>query len=220
MSVAAADARPAGGAEAGAPAAAGPAISVRRLGLVLLLAGIVGVLASGELAIEKIRLLENPFYVPACSLGESVDCAAVMRSPQSEAILGVSNPFIGLAGFGGLIATAGVLLSGGRPARTYWLVLQAGMVFAVLLVHWLMFQTLYRIGALCPFCMAVWSVTIPAFWYVTLHNVRGAAERPGAVGALVRAARRNHGVLLTAWLLLIAALVVERFWSPWGSIFA
>ena len=27
-------------------------------------------------------------------------------------------------------------------------------------VHWLIFQSLYRIGALCPYCMVVWAVTI------------------------------------------------------------
>ena len=28
-------------------------------------------------------------------------------------------------------------------------------------IHWLIFQSLYRIGALCPYCMVVWAVTIP-----------------------------------------------------------
>lgn len=189
-----------------------------RLGVLLLVAGVVGILASGELAIEKLRLLENPFYVPACSLGESVDCAAVMRSAQSEA-LGVPNPYIGLVGFGGLLTTGLVLLSGGRPGRAYWAVLQLGVTFAVVLVHWLAFQTLYRIGALCPFCMTVWAVTIPTFWYVTLRNAAALGERLGPLGAVVRGARRNHGVLATVWLLLLAAFVVERFWSPWGSVF-
>jgi len=38
-------------------------------------------------------------------------------------------------------------------------------------VHWLIFQSLYRIGALCPYCMVVWVVTITVFWNVTLHNL-------------------------------------------------
>lgn len=71
----------------------------------------------------------------------------------------------------------------------------------------------------CPFCMAVWSVTIPAFWYVTLHNARVLAGRPGRLGAFVALMIRNHGVVVTAWLLLVAALVTERFWAPWDSIF-
>ena len=49
------------------------------------------------------------------------------------------------------------------------------MTFGVVFVHWLIFQSLYVIGALCPYCMVVWAVTIPIFWYVTLHNLRSAA---------------------------------------------
>ena len=32
---------------------------------------------------------------------------------------------------------------------------------ASVFMHWLIFQSLYRIGALCPYCMVVWAVTIP-----------------------------------------------------------
>lgn len=195
----------------------GPVVD-RRLGLLLLIAGIVGLLASGELAIEKFRLLENPLYVPACSLGEAVDCGAVMNSAQADAF-GFPNPFLGLAGFGGLLTAGLVLVSGGRPGRSFWLVLQAGLVFGVVFVHWLIFQALYRVGALCPFCMAVWAATIPAFWYVTLHNLRDVHAGSSRGGAVLGVLRRNHGVVITAWLLLIAVLVAERFWAPWDSIF-
>ena len=190
----------------------------RRLGGLLLVAGLVGLVAAFELAVEKFRLLENPLYVPPCSLGEVVDCVSVMRSSQSEAF-GFPNPFIGIAGFGGLTASGLVLVTGGRFARPFWLILQAGLLFAVIFVHWLIFQTLYRIGALCPFCMAVWAVTIPAFLYVTLHNAGALTARPGRLGAAAAFMIRNHGVIATAWLLLVAALVAERFWAPWDSIF-
>ena len=193
-----------------AVAGAGP-LRERRLGVLLLVAGIVGLAASFELAVEKFRLLENPLYVPACSLGEAVDCLSVMRSPQSEAF-GFPNPFLGMAGFGGLLASGLVLTTHGAFSRPFWGILQVGLSLALLFVHWLMFQTLYRIGALCPFCMAVWAVTIPSFWYVTLCNAAPWAGG-GSVGARIAAfAIRNHGVILTAWILIIALLVVERFW--------
>lgn len=34
---------------------------------------------------------------------------------------------------------------------------------------WLIGQCLYVIGALCPWCVVVWAVMIPLFWYVTRH---------------------------------------------------
>lgn len=190
----------------------------RWLGWILLIAGIVALAASYELAVEKFRLLENPLYVPACSLGEVVDCASVMRSSQSQAF-GFPNAFLGLAGYGALTAIGLILTTGGRLPRPFWATMQAGMTFAVLFVHWLMVQALYDIGALCPFCIVLWAATISAFWYLTLCNITPFAAKPGPLGTLARFALRNHGVILTTWLLLITALVAERFWAPWTSVF-
>lgn len=190
----------------------------RWLGVLLLVAGLVGLAAAAALAIEKQRVLENPFYVPACSLGEAVDCGSVMRSRQATTF-GVSNAFIGLAGFGGLVATGMLLSTGAQLTRAYRWILQIGLTLAVVFVHWLIFNALYRIGALCPFCMAVWAATIPSFWYVTLDNARGLATRDSGLGRFVTALHRNHGIVITAWMLLIALLVVERFWAPWDSVF-
>lgn len=189
----------------------------RWLGVLLLVAGIVGLAAAAALAIEKQRLLENPFYVPACSLGEAVDCGSVMRSPQATTF-GVSNAFIGLAGFGGLVATGMLLATGARLTAVYRWILQIGLTLAVVFVHWLIFNALYRIGALCPFCMAVWAATIPSFWYVTLDNTRALAARDSGLGRTVAWAHRNHGIVLTAWLLVIVLLVVDRFYAPWDSL--
>jgi uncharacterized membrane protein len=202
---------------AGRPPSTAPGLPAgeRWLGILLLVAGLVGLIASAALAIEKQRLLENPFYVPACSLGEAVDCGAVMRSRQATT-LGVSNAFLGLAGFGGLLATGMLLATGAQLTRTYRWILQIGLTLAVVLVHWLIFNALYRIGALCPFCMAVWGATIPSFWYVTLDNARPLAARDSRLGRAVAVAQRNHGIVVTLWILLIAALVVERFYAPWS----
>ena len=53
--------------------------------------------------------------------------------------------------------------------------LVALIVFVLLFgfVTWLQYETIFRIHALCPYCMVVWTVTIPMFWYTTLYNLRG-----------------------------------------------
>lgn len=183
------------------------------LGKLLIAAGLLGATAALALAIEKFRLLENPLYVPACSINEAVDCGSVMRSPQAQTF-GIPNPFIGLAAFPALALLGLQLAAGGNFARPVGVLLQAGLTAGAVFVHWLAFQSLYRIGALCPFCIAVWVATIPAFWYVTLTNLGPLAERPTPVGHVVAVLRRNHAVGLTIWLLVLAALVLERFWNP------
>ena len=86
-------------------------------------------------------------------------------------------------------------------------------------VHWLIFQSLYRIHALCPYCMVVWAVTIPIFWYVTLHNLNQFGRRlPPIVQRGAALATSYHAVVLTAWAVLVLGLIAEQFWSYWKTL--
>lgn len=60
-------------------------------------------------------------------------------------------------------ATGAAALAGARMRGSYRAGLQAGVVFGAGFVHWLIGQSLYAIGALCPYCMVVWAVTMPIF---------------------------------------------------------
>ena len=87
-------------------------------------------------------------------------------------------------------------------------------------MHWLIFQSLYVIGALCPYCMAVWAVTIPIFWYVTLHNLeRGHVPVSTRWRPLVATVTRYHTVVITTWFVVILSLIAHRFWSSWLLVF-
>ncbi|MFP5284027.1 MAG: vitamin K epoxide reductase family protein [Actinomycetes bacterium] len=183
-------------------------LSARALAVVLAAGGLVGFAAAFVLAVEKFRLLTDPFYTPSCTLNATLSCGPVMSSPQAE-VFGFPNPLLGIAGFAVVAATGAVLLAGGRVAGWYWAGLQAGVTAAVVFVHWLIVQSLFVIGALCPYCMVVWTVTIPLFWYVTLRNLAAVAPRlptagRNAVGFLLR----YHSSLLLLWLAAVAGLVV------------
>ncbi|TWD73017.1 putative membrane protein [Kribbella amoyensis] len=191
--------------EAAPPAEAFP----RLLPWLLLVGGTVGLLAAGALTVEKIAMLRDPNHVPSCSINPVLSCGSVMTEPQAEAF-GFPNPLLGIAGFAMVAAVGAALLAGAAFRRWFWLGLQAGLTFGVVFVHWLIFQSLYRIGALCPYCMVVWTVTIPISWYVTLHNL---ARLP--VGKVLT---RYHGVVLTVWYLAIVTLVGEQFWSYWRTL--
>jgi uncharacterized membrane protein len=185
-------------------------LAERRLGLLLLVAGLVGFTAAFVLSVEKFLLLTNPFYVPSCSVNETVSCGPVMSSPQAE-LFGFPNPLLGIAGFAVVSATGAVLLGGARLARWYWTALQVGVSLAAVFVTWLVTQSLFVIGALCPYCMAVWVVTYTVFWYVTLRNLAARRPEPARSGALA-VALRYHSTLLVAWLAALAGLVVVTVW--------
>lgn len=182
----------------------------RMLPWLLVIGGILGFVAAFVLTVERIELLKNPAYVPSCSISPILSCGSVMTKPQA-AVLGFPNPLLGIAGFAIVVTIGMALLAGARLPRWFWLGLQAGATIGVGFIHWLIVQSLYSIGALCPYCMVVWVVTIPIFWYVTLYNLR--RQR------WARVLSENHAVVLTVWLLGILGLIVLRFWDYWVSLF-
>lgn len=200
------------------PSASGATPAAKSFTLLLTIAGLVGFLAAVTLLIEKIALIEDPTYVPSCSISPLLSCGSVMRTDQAEAF-GFPNPIIGVAGFAVVFTTGFAALAGATMRRWYWLGLQLGTTFGVGFVHWLAFQSVYRIDALCPYCMVVWAVTIPLFLHTTLHNLeRSAVARDGRLRQLVSAGRTYHGVILTAWFLAIAAAITVRFWDYWSTL--
>ncbi len=137
---------------------------------------------------------------------------------QAE-LFGFPNPILGIAGFPVLIVTGATLLAGARLASWYWLRLQVGITAAMVLIGWLVVQSLYRIGALCPYCVVVWAVVMPTFWYLTLGNLeRERFGRRAARSNVTRGLAAWHApVLLGTYLLLIVLIAIE-FWDYWSTL--
>lgn len=190
----------------------------RSLGWLLAGGGVIGFLAAFVLTVERFRLAEDPSYVPSCSLNPVLSCGSVMAEPQA-ALFGFPNPMLGIAAFA-VATTLGLLVLSRTPLpRWIWVGLQVGLTAGTVLVVWLISQSLYSIGALCPYCMVVWAVVIPMFVSVTATNLeRGVIPVPaGARGAVV--ALSDYKVLVVALaLLVIIALIGVRFWAYWSSL--
>lgn len=192
--------------------------SIRGLGALFAAGGIVGLVAAVVLQVEKIQLLKNPDYIPTCSINPVLSCGSVMTTPQAEAF-GVPNPLLGIAGFAAIAAVGAALLAGGVVRRWFWMGVQAGVTFGVVFVHWLIYQSLYVIGALCPYCMIVWSVTIPIFWYTTVHLLQPLLRSgPASLRPVLTVVTEYRGAILTAWYLAIIALITIRFWDYWSTL--
>ncbi|MEV0187868.1 vitamin K epoxide reductase family protein [Kitasatospora purpeofusca] len=207
------------------PAASGPTVPApgpvgagRAFSLFVLLCALVGLAASAVLTFDKLRILEDPSYIPSCNINPVISCGSVMRTAQAE-VFGFPNPLLGLAAFGALAAVGAGLLAGAAYRRWFWLGLQTGTVFGVGFTHWLIVQALYDIGALCPYCMVVWVTVVALFWYTTLHNLRSGVIPVGPrLRPVVREAARYHWALPVLWAAVIALLVLNRFWSYWSTL--
>ncbi|UVI35600.1 vitamin K epoxide reductase family protein [Brevibacterium spongiae] len=187
--------------------------STRGLGVLLVVGGLVGLVAAVILLVEKLSLAADPDYIPSCDVNPVLSCGSVMATEQAEAF-GIPNPIIGIAGFAIVFAIGAGVLAGGRYSRWYWAGVQAGMTFAVVFVHWLIYQSLYTISALCPYCMVVWAVTIPLFVCTTVRNLRAVGGDQPWITELCE----YRGPILTGWFLLIAGLIAHRFWDYWTTL--
>jgi uncharacterized membrane protein len=185
---------------------------------ILLIGGIIGVLCSGILTVEKIQLLKNPESQLGCDLNPIIACGSVINTPQAS-VFGFPNTIIGLVCFG-VVATIGAgLLAGAKFRCWFWLGLQAGVVFGIGFVTWLQFQSIFRIGALCPFCMVVWSIMMPIFWYTTLYNLQeGHIKISAELKGLADFLRNHHGSILLIWYLVIVCLILDHFWYYWQTL--
>ena len=193
-----------------------PSDGVRRLAGWLVVAGALGLAAAFTLTVDKIRLLTDPAFQPSCNLSPIVNCGNVMRTDQAV-VFGFPNSLIGVGAFAVLAAIGAALLAGARVRPWFWAGLEAGTLFGLVFVHWLAFQSMFRIGSLCPWCMVVWAVVIPTFVSVTAYTTRTGqfGTRLVPVGRWLRA----HQVeVLLVWALVFVATAGVRFWDYWQTL--
>lgn len=162
-------------------------------GLFLVLCGGIGLTASMALSVEKIEKLANPDAGLSCDFSVLVQCTANLDSAQGAAF-GVPNPFLGLIGFALVLGIGVSVLAVPHFARWFWVLFNLGVAGAFAFVVWLIGQSIYVLGTLCPWCLVVWVTTIPLFLFVTARNLR-----EGVFGA--RAQR--VGAALWPWMTLV-----------------
>lgn len=151
----------------------------RAFALWLIIAGVIGLIAAFALTVEKFHLLINPHESLGCDISPLVQCSANLDSPQG-AVFGFPNPLLGLMGWVAPIAVGVAMLAGARFARWFWWLFWLGMTFAISLVIWLISQSIFVLGTLCPWCMVTWSVTIPTFFAVSVHMLRTSKNEAAA----------------------------------------
>lgn len=185
---------------------------------IMIIGGIIGCIASFVLTYDKIHVLQNPGYDPSCNINPILSCGSVMKTEQAS-LLGVPNTIFGLIAYS-MLFTFGVLLVGGAKVKKWiWISAQGAALFGVVFMHYLFFQGIYRINAICPWCFVVWMITIPIFWYTTIYNLQTKnIKLPGSLGQLPNFIQKHHIEVLVVWYLIIFGILVERFWYYWSTL--
>jgi uncharacterized membrane protein len=186
--------------------------SYRQTAWILAVGGIIGIFASIELIIQKIAVLSDPDFVPNCDINPILSCGSVISTEQAS-LFGFPNPVLGVIGFTIVIMFGALLFTGVEMPRLMWLGLNFGALAGMVLVIWLVSQSLYVIGALCPWCMVVWAVTIPIFWQVTTDNL--ASNRLSLGKGLSEIIVTLKWILIAGSYLIIMALIFVRWQDFW-----
>lgn len=140
-------------------------------------------------------------------------------STEQASLLGVPNTIFGLIAFTMLFTFGFVLLAGAKLSRWIWVAAEAAAFGGVIFMHYLFFQGVYRINAICPWCFVVWMITIPVFWYTTVFTLQsGYIKLPQKLRKLIDPALKNHLTILIAWYAVILFILLERFWYYWSTL--
>ena len=181
----------------------------------LILVGIIGMIASFVLVYDKIHFLTDGSYRPSCNINPILSCGSIMKTEQAS-LFGVPNPIFGLIAFS-MLLTFGFLLAGGAKVnRRVWIGAQILATAGIIFMHYLFFQGVFRINAICPWCFVVWMVTIPTFWYITVYNVREHnITLPARLSVYIN---KHHGDILLIWYVIILGILIQHFWYYWSTL--
>lgn len=197
-----------------------PAVRTRPVALAvwLIIAGVVGWWAAFSLTMERLALLADPDAILGCNFNPLIQCGKNLESWQGS-LLGFPNPILGLTGWVAPIVVGVAILAGARFARWFWWLFEIGVALAFVFVLWLIGQSIFSLGTLCPWCMVTWVVTIPTFYAVTLHLLRTGIV-PASRGVR-RAADRLMGwiPLLAVGSYAIIAIIAQVRLDVLGSVF-
>ena len=165
------------------------------------------------LSIDAVKLAADPAASLSCNINSVVSCGTVATSWQAK-LLGFPNAFLGLIAEPVVITIAVASLGGVRFPR--WFMFSAQVVYTIgfLFAYWLLYQSMFNIGALCPWCMLVTVSTTLVFFTLTHVNIRdGNLFLPPRTQAVLRDAV-NAGfdaIVVTIWLLILTLVIVLKY---------
>jgi uncharacterized membrane protein len=189
----------------------------RLLPYVLIVGSVIGLIASFVLSYDKLKILENPSFVPNCNLNPVLNCGSVMVSDPANTF-GFPNPWIGLITFASLLTVGMAMLAGASFKRWFWLALYGGVIAGLAFALYLLFQSIYSINALCPYCLATDVAVFSIFWYTTLYLIEQKhIVLKGKLAQAANFARNHHLDILLLTFIAFIVLILNHFWYYYGD---
>ncbi|MBK7821686.1 MAG: vitamin K epoxide reductase family protein [Tessaracoccus sp.] len=136
----------------------------------MLLFATLSLVASFVLSYDALVLAADPDAALGCQLNATFDCAKVALTWQAK-VFGFPNAFLGLISEPVVMTIAVASLWKTRFPKWFMFTANAIYLLGVIFAYWLLFQSTFVIGALCPWCILVTVSTTFVFWSMTQWNI-------------------------------------------------
>lgn len=136
----------------------------------MLFSACLSLVASFTLSYDALLLAANPDQQLACDISSVLSCGTVGLSWQAS-LLGFPNAFLGMMCEPVVITIAVAGLAGVRFPRWFMFTAQAIYLVGLTFAFWLFSQSMWVIGALCPWCLVITVGTTLVFMTLLHHNV-------------------------------------------------
>ena len=179
----------------------------------MLVSSCLSLIASFVLSKEAVTLAANPNASLSCDINAVISCGTVGSAWQSH-VFGFPNAFLGLIAEPVVITLAVASLAGVRFPRGFMFAAQVVYTLGLIFAYWLFYQSMFHIGALCPWCLLVTVSTTLVFSTITQINVRdGNLFLPRRIGSSLSAAMRANLDLMVvvSWILVLVLAILVKY---------
>lgn len=177
---------------------------------VLLGGSLIGLVSSIWQAAERVQMLKAPTQALACDLNPVIDCGGVLGNRWSS-LFGFPNAFLGIAMFAMLFMASLLLVSGGKPSKFFSKSLMTVNTILILFSLWFFSMSLYVIGRVCIFCLFIWAVSVPIFWYGAINYLQTNPPRADWLKKFRLFAEKHHLEVLVLTYVVLLAMFLFRF---------
>ena len=185
------------------------------------LASAIVLVASFILAAEALYSVRHPGEMLGCDINSTLSCSAVAKSWQAELIhigrYSYPNAFLGIAAESVFVTVGVVGMTGARLPRWFSVAWWWGGLAALAYSYWLTTQSLFVIGALCPWCLTLMFSTTIQFFALTHATVviRHEPHEDGSLSGLRRMMedlyRPNADVWIEiGWIVLLIIVIIAK----------
>ena len=122
-------------------------------------AGLAGLIAAFWQLLDKLQLLKHPGSVLSCNLNATFNCTKVLTSHQYE-VFGFPNAMVGIVMFTFFLTVAIMVLGSKGVKRKLMLVVQGLALFMLGFILWFVFESTFRIQAICLFCTVIGTAVV------------------------------------------------------------